>query len=231
MVNPRQPHSDTAYRLFRYIKQSLSQGILLSSSNTLQIHAFCDSDWATCPETYCSITRIQRLEEIVNKLSEALLPTKEASSNNNNGREGSFHSHREENDGGRQVFSSKMARLEFPKYFGEDPMEWLSRVAQFFEFQDTTDNQKFFEEELWASFGPTECENFDETLSRVQQVGSLREYQKEFERLGNRVQGWTQKALVGTFMGGLKSEIVDGIRMFKPKILKESISLARMKDE
>ena len=86
--------------------------------------------------------RIQRLEEIVNKLSEALLPTKEASSNNNNGREGSFHSHREENDGGRQVFSSKMARLEFPKYFGEDPMEWLSRVAQFFEFQDTTDNQK-----------------------------------------------------------------------------------------
>ena len=57
MVNPRQPHLDTAYRLFRYIKQSLSQGILLSSSNTLQIHAFCDSDWATCPETYCSITR------------------------------------------------------------------------------------------------------------------------------------------------------------------------------
>ena len=90
---------------------------------------------------------------------------------------------------------------------------------------------EFFEEELLASFGPTECENFDETLSRVRQVGSLREYQKEFERLGNRVQGWTQKALVGTFMGGLKSEIVDGIRMFKPKILKESISLARMKDE
>ena len=90
---------------------------------------------------------------------------------------------------------------------------------------------EFFEEELWASFGPTECENFDETLSRVQQVRSLHEYQKEFERLGNRVQGWTQKALVGTFMGGLKSEIADGIRMFEPKILKESISLARMKDE
>ena len=90
---------------------------------------------------------------------------------------------------------------------------------------------ELFEEELWAHFGSIKCEDFDETLSRVQQVGSLREYQKEFEKLGNWVQGWTQKALVGTFMGGLKSEIVDGIRMFKPKILKESISLARMKDE
>ena len=45
------------------------------------------------------------------------------------------------------------------------------------------------------------------------------------------MQGWTPKALVGTFMGGLKPEIADGIRMFKPKSLKEAISLARMRDE
>jgi hypothetical protein len=32
-------------------------------------------------------------------------------------------------------------------------------------------------------------------------------------------------------MGGLKPEIVDGIRMFKPKSLKEAINLARMQDE
>jgi len=84
---------------------------------------------------------------------------------------------------------------------------------------------------LLARFRPTNYEDFDETLFRVCQVGSLRDYQKEFERLGNRVHGWTQKALVGTFMGGLKSEITDGIRMFKPRTLKEAISLARMRDE
>ena len=88
-----------------------------------------------------------------------------------------------------------------------------------------------FSEELWARFGPTDCEDFDEALSRVRQSGTLRDYQKEFERLGNRVQGWPQKALVGTFMGGLKTEIADGIRMFKPKTLKEAISLARMRDD
>lgn len=87
-----------------------------------------------------------------------------------------------------------------------------------------------FIEELWARFGPTECEDFDEVLSKIRLVGSLRDYQKEFERLGNRVQGWTQCALVGTFIGRLKPEIADGIRMFKPRTLKDTISLARMKE-
>ena len=32
-------------------------------------------------------------------------------------------------------------------------------------------------------------------------------------------------------MGGLKAEIADGIKMFKPKSLKEAISLARMRDD
>ena len=88
-----------------------------------------------------------------------------------------------------------------------------------------------FQNEIWARFGPIECEDFDEALSKVKHKGSLREYQKEFERLGNRVQGWPQKALVGTFMGGLKPEIADGIRMFKPKSLKDASSLARMRDD
>lgn len=106
--------------------------------------------------------------------------------------------------------------------------QWLRRAYQ-------EDGQlvtwKAFVEELWARFGPTECEDFDEALSRVKQTSSLRDYQKEFERLGNRVHGWTQRALVGTFMGGLKPEISEEIRMFRPKTLKEAISLARMKDE
>jgi hypothetical protein len=68
-------------------------------------------------------------------------------------------------------------------------------------------------------------------MKLIRQTGSLHEYQREFERLGNRVRGWTQKALVGTFMGGLRSDISDDIRMFKPQTLKDVISFARMKDD
>ncbi|KAK1568271.1 hypothetical protein Q3G72_022479 [Acer saccharum] len=131
-----------------------------------------------------------------------------------------------------------MAKLEFPKFSSDNPTEWFNRVDQFFEFQGTIETKKvslasfhlegeanqwwqwlrraykeedrtvtwsIFVEELWARFGPTNCEDFDEALS--------------------------QKALVGTFMGGLKPEISEGIRMFKPKSLKEAISLARMKED
>ena len=212
--------------------------------------------------------KLQHMEDTILKLSEALLSTKEASNSNTNDRNGRSRNNKEEfrnhSEGGHPMFSSKLAKLEFPKYSRDDPTEWFTRVDQVFEYQDTSEAQKVslasfhlereanqwwqwlrraykekgkevtwavFAEELWARFGPTECEDFDEALSRVKQGGSLRDYQKEFERLGNRVQGWTQKALVGTFMGGLKPEIADGIRMFKPKSLKEAINLARMRDE
>lgn len=34
-------------------------------------------------------------------------------------------------------------------------------------------------------FGPTECEDIDEALSKIKQAGSLRDYRKKLERLGN----------------------------------------------
>lgn len=73
-----------------------------------------------------------------------------------------------------------------------------------------------FEEELWARFGPSECEDFDGALSRIKQVDSLQDYQHEFEKLGNRVHGWTQNALVGTFIDGLKTGISDEICISSP---------------
>ncbi|RVW93094.1 Retrovirus-related Pol polyprotein from transposon 17.6 [Vitis vinifera] len=212
--------------------------------------------------------KLHQMEETIHRLSEALLSNKERSSSNTNDRNGRVRNNRDNSkgqmEGGQQMFLSKLAKLEFPKYSGNDPTEWFNKVDQFFEYQGIPAAQKVslasfhlegeanqwwqwlrrsyseegkevawadFEEELWARFGPTECEDFDEALSRVKQMSSLRDYQREFEKLGNRVQGWTQKALVGTFMGSLKSEIADDIRMFKPKSLKEAISLARMRDD
>lgn len=199
---------------------------------------------------------LQRMEEALTRLSNVLLTNPESS---NKG-----HHHRDNQERGRPIVSSKSAKLEFPRFSGEDPTEWFNRVKQFFEYQGTAENQKVFmaayhlegeanqwwqwlrrtlqedgraipweqfEEELWARFGPSECEDFDEALSRIRQLGTLRDYQREFEKLGNRVRGWTQKALVGTFMGGLKAEISDGIRIFKPQSLKEAINLARIRDE
>lgn len=34
------------------------------------------------------------------------------------------------------------AKLEFPRFISEDPSKWLNRVNQFFEYQETTTDQK-----------------------------------------------------------------------------------------
>ncbi|KAH9671355.1 hypothetical protein KPL70_017339 [Citrus sinensis] len=208
--------------------------------------------------------KLQRLEDTLSKLAESFSATRGTASRGTNEHIGSSRPFREESEGRRPPLPTRIAKLEFPRYAGDDPTEWFNRVTQYFEYQETTDEQKVvvasyhlegeanqwwqwmrkayqeegqpvtwetFVDELWARFGPTDCEDFDEALSRVEQTRSLREYQKEFERLGNRVHGWSQKALVGTFMGGLKPEIAEDIRMFRPRTLKEAISLARMKDD
>lgn len=80
-----------------------------------------------------------------------------------------------------------------------------------------------FKREIIARFGPTGYECFDEALSRVKQTGTLRDYQREFEKLATRVIGWPQSALIGTFLGGLKEEIADEVRMARPQSLWDAI--------
>ncbi|GJX51203.1 hypothetical protein Tco_0278048 [Tanacetum coccineum] len=78
---------------------------------------------------------------------------------------------------------------------------WLRKANQEEGKEVTCD---IFYEELWSRFGSTDFKDFDEALL---------------------------KALVGTFIGGLKLEIADGIRMFKPTNLEDATSLVRMRDE
>ncbi|KAH9780314.1 hypothetical protein KPL71_008031 [Citrus sinensis] len=171
--------------------------------------------------------RMQRLEESLKALSNAVLSSK-ASQSSHSVKQGHMHQYQQDvTESSRLNIPPLRAKIECPRFAGDDPTEWFNRVAQFFEFQRTPEDQKV----SLASFHLEDGEDFDEALSHITQNGSLRDNQHEFEKLGNRVQGWTQKALIGTFMGGLKLEVADGIRMFKPKTLKEAISLARTRDE
>jgi hypothetical protein len=56
MHEPRQQHMAAALRVVRYLKSSPGQGLLLHSNSSLNLRAFCDSDWAGCPITRRSTT-------------------------------------------------------------------------------------------------------------------------------------------------------------------------------
>jgi len=56
MQHPRAEHMTAACRVLRYIKGTHGCGILLQSNGALQLTAYCDSDWGSCPLTRRSLT-------------------------------------------------------------------------------------------------------------------------------------------------------------------------------
>jgi hypothetical protein len=92
------------------------------------------------------VDRFHQMKGTINNLTEALLSNKKGSNNNNNDRSGCIRHNKEEFvekiEGGRQMFSSKLAKLEFPIYLGNDPTKWFNIVDQFFEYQGTIEAQK-----------------------------------------------------------------------------------------
>lgn len=51
MQSPQQAHWDATMRVLQYLKSTPGQGILLRKENDLQLMAYCNSDWASCPLT------------------------------------------------------------------------------------------------------------------------------------------------------------------------------------
>jgi hypothetical protein len=72
--------------------------------------------------------------------------------------------------------------------------QWMKKIHR---EENITITWEGFEKELLIQFGPTEIEDYDEALSRIQQSSTLRDYQQNFERLANRVSRWPQKSLGG----------------------------------
>jgi hypothetical protein len=56
MSQPRQPHLDAAIKVLHYLKYAPSQGLFFSASSEFKLKAFCDADWAACPDTRKYVT-------------------------------------------------------------------------------------------------------------------------------------------------------------------------------
>lgn len=56
MASPTTLHQEAAIRVLKYVKNAPAQGLFYSSSSSLQLKSFSDSDWASFPDSRKSIT-------------------------------------------------------------------------------------------------------------------------------------------------------------------------------
>ncbi|XP_004301315.1 PREDICTED: uncharacterized protein LOC101314761 [Fragaria vesca subsp. vesca] len=153
----------------------------------------------------------------------------------------------------------RQMRLEFAQFDGGDPIEWLNKAEQFFDFYQVPEDRRLaigtmhltgkasdrwymFQREfpqtwqgltdmLMREFGGYNVSDYQSALGRMSQVGNVDNYMKQFTRLSRRVPGFSQQALLSFFVGGLKSDIRANVKALKPKTLYEACELAKIFEE
>lgn len=83
-------------------------------------------------------------------------------------------------------------------------------------------------EGLHARYGLTLFEDFFGDLSKLEQVGSMRDYQVQFERLLSRVGRLAPEHQIACFVSSLKEDIRTDMQATQPTSLSTVMSLERL---
>ncbi|KAF5463169.1 hypothetical protein F2P56_019105 [Juglans regia] len=155
---------------------------------------------------------------------------------------------------------ARSLRLDFPKFDGLEPMEWILKAEQFFEYFNTPEDQKiqiaFFHMEgkalSWFSwlrdsgtlgnweefttvlrvrFGPSIFEDPIGAFTKLRQTSTVEEYQTEFKILSNKIKGLTEEFRISTFISGLRDDLKIMVTMFKPNTISAAFGLAKLQEE
>jgi len=150
--------------------------------------------------------------------------------------------------------------LEFPKFDGADPIDWVLKAQQFFSYGQIPDNQKVpisafhmegrelqwynwlmesapvtkwddFVVAFKTRFAPSAYDDPVGAFTKLFQTTTVEDYQYQFEVLSNRISGITEEFKVSSFISGLKEEVRIMVTMLKPPNLPAAFGLARLQEE
>ncbi|GKE24435.1 retrotransposon-related protein, partial [Tanacetum coccineum] len=87
---------------------------------------------------------------------------------------------------------------------------------------------EWFKESVMNHFGPSKYKDPQGALSKLLQLGTVEEYQGEFEKLMNRVTNIPETLLISFYISGLKLHLQRGLLVAKLTTIGDAFSLARV---
>ena len=151
-------------------------------------------------------------------------------------------------------------KLDIPKFDGHDPLGWIFKITQLFQYQKTPEDERVtiaslyldgfalswyqwmisnglitswegFLQALESRFVPTFYEDPKGALFKLTQRGTVNEYLMEFKRLANRVVGLPPPFLLSCFVSGLNPKLRREVMAFQPISLLQAQALAKLQEE
>ncbi|MCI10163.1 hypothetical protein A2U01_0031255, partial [Trifolium medium] len=151
----------------------------------------------------------------------------------------------------------KPPKLRLLPFDGTNPLDWVFQANQFFTHYNIPNHQRLvhiasymtgdalgwyqwmfnnhlistweaFTGALEVRFGPSTYDNHQQALFKLKQTTSVADYQRDFERLCNRVTGLSPIAIVDCFVSGLKFHIQNELAIHQPTTISQAIGLAKL---
>lgn len=150
----------------------------------------------------------------------------------------------------------RQMKLELASFGGGDPIEWLHKLEQFYEFYQVPEDRKLaiavmhlvdkaadrwfmfkhefpqtwrgLSELLMREFSAHNFGEYQAALAKIYQVGSVDVYMDQFTKLSRGAPGFSSLALLSFFLGGLKEPIRTNVRAHKPMTLYAACKLAKL---
>ncbi|GJU56064.1 putative mitochondrial protein [Tanacetum coccineum] len=130
---------------------------------------------------------------------------------------------------GPQLNHSRLAKIEFPKFSGDNVKGWaLLWHSQFVRTHGNNVSWNEYKQAILTRFG----KGYDDPMFELKILKyetTAREYEDAFDNILSRVEV-SKEHVVSLFIGGLPTEIEMGVRMFKPKTLADAYCLANLQE-
>ncbi|XP_031479935.1 uncharacterized protein LOC116250452 [Nymphaea colorata] len=153
-----------------------------------------------------------------------------------------------------------MPKMDFPKFNGKRPKEWVYKAEQYFICQEIAEQHKIrlakmyleeeamqwycfweedypnatwdlFKDELLLRFGETTYVNHEIELRNLKQTSTVQDYQSKFERLCSMVKNRPEDSKIAHFIGGLDEDIQIEMLRDPPTELRRCFALAKTIEE